>query len=147
VATLAVFAWSVEEMLECLTLVASRHSTLIVLDAGLRITSKADAAILHKAVQAFSAGRRSRSGSEAGLTGGEISAKRRSAAARAAAETIRHEWSLPSVDFPTAHLIARAGISLNTAKQYLGARPAAQKFHKASLKRADIRAKRGKRDE
>jgi hypothetical protein len=54
---------------------------------------------------------------------GEISAKLRVDASMAKAETIRAEWSQPIEEYPTAELLARAGISRNTAKLYLGHRP------------------------
>jgi hypothetical protein len=135
VATLAVLDWSVEGMLKCLTLAASRRSTVIALDAALRIDASAGAAKLHLAVTAFASARQRSAASEAGMLGGEISAKRRSDAAKVAAETIKAEWSMPSDEFPTLALLARAGISRNTANQYLGHRPVAQRIFQAALRR------------
>jgi hypothetical protein len=131
VASLAVLAWTLADLLECLTLAQSRGSTVHVLDTGLVLTPDAGPAALHQATKDFAAGRKSSSG----MVGGEISARLRSEAARARAETIRAEWSLPSDEYPTLALLARAGLSRNTAKLYLGSRSEAQRIHEAARKR------------
>lgn len=130
-ASLAVLAWTLPDMLECLTLAQSRGSTVHVLDTGLVLPPDAGPAALHQATRDFATGRKS----STGMVGGEISARLRSEAARAKAETIRAEWELPSEDYPTLTLLARAGISRNTAKLYLGSRAEAQRVHEAARKR------------
>jgi hypothetical protein len=42
---------------------------------------------------------------------------------------------LPSEEYPTLALLARAGLSRNTAKLYLGSRSEAQRIHEAARKR------------
>jgi hypothetical protein len=135
VASLAVLAWAVEDLLMCITSAAERRSTIVVLDADLHIDASANAAVLHKAIEAFAAGRRSRIAGEAGMLGGEVSGARRSAVAKTAAETIAYEWGQPGTLYRTKDLLARAGISMNTAKLYLGSRPAAQRAVAAAIKR------------
>jgi hypothetical protein len=145
VASLAVLAWTAEDMMEALTQAMARGATVHVLDAGLIITPKSDAATLHGAAKAFADGRRRRAAAEAGKTGGEISAQRRANMAKAAAESIRREWSLPSKEYPTLDLLRAAGISRNTAILYLGKRKVAQNLYQAGQKRKQgAFAKRGR---
>lgn len=135
VASLAVLAWTIEDMLDCITRIAARGAELHVLDAGLQIGVGADVHALRQAVEAFTVGRKARAAGEAGLLGGEVSGKRRREQAKQAAETIRNVWCLPTSDYPTAELLKTAGISLNTAKLHLGPRPDAQRAHQAAIKR------------
>lgn len=140
VASLAVLAWSAEDMLECLTLALARGATVRVLDAELSINPTPDAAILHEAAKAFREARTRQVSIVRGKIGGMASADLRKAEAKAKAMTIEAEWRLSSEDYPTADLLAKAGISRNTAILYLGKRHAAQAAHQASLKRKAARA-------
>jgi hypothetical protein len=145
VASLAVLAWTAEDMMEAITQAMARGATIHVLDAGLIITPKSDAATLHGAAKAFADGRRRRAAAEAGKTAGAISGQRRANMAKAAAESIRREWSLPSEEYPTLDLLRAAGISRNTAILYLGKRKVAQNQYQAGQKRkSSAFAKRGK---
>lgn len=67
--------------------------------------------------------------------GADISASRKREAAKAAAEKIRDRWPLPSETYTTEDLLEEAGISLNTAKTYLGRRPIEQANYRAKHKR------------
>lgn len=138
-ASLAVFAWTADDMLEQLTFAMKRHATIHALDAGLVIPPNAGADILHQAVIEFAKGRKSRLGLSAGRVGGKISAERRSAAAKTAAESVRAEWRLPSEAYPTIELIEKSGVSLNTLKTYLGRRSDAQRDYLAAEKRREKR--------
>ena len=139
-ASLAVLAWSAEDMLECLTLALSRGATVRVLDVGLSIPPTPDAVILHEAAKAFRTSRTRGVVMDRGKAGGMASAAQRIAEAKAKAETIRAEWALPSDDYPTLDLLAKAGISRNTARLYLGKRDVAQREHQAALKRRETNA-------
>jgi hypothetical protein len=131
VASLAVLAWTLADLLECLTLAQSRGSTVHVLDTGLVLAPDAGPTALHQATKDFATGRKS----SIAMAGGEVSGRLRSEAAKAKALTIEAEWKLPSEDYPTMALLARAGISRNTAKLYLGSRAEAQRVHEAAKKR------------
>ena len=67
--------------------------------------------------------------------GARISADRKKAKGKAAADRIADRWPKSSGEFPTKALLAEAGISLNTAKAHLGKRPIAQYNYEAKLKR------------
>ena len=131
IASLAVLAWSLGDLMGCLTLAQTRGATVHVLDTGLVLAPGAGPEALHRATQDFDAGRRS----SIGMLAGQVSAANRVEAARAKAETIRAEWKLPSENYPTTGLLERAGISRNTAKLYLGMRSLRQREHQASMKR------------
>jgi len=133
VASLAVFAWSEGDVLKHLTAAAARGATVQVLDAGLEIGPGSGAEALHQAVEAFAAARKRQVETERGRTGAMISARKREDRARTAAESIRAAWARR--DIKTHDLLVHAGITLNTAKRYLGSRPIAQKARDASVKR------------
>lgn len=67
--------------------------------------------------------------------GGSISARKKEDATKVAIELIREDWPKPSDEFSTKELLARAKVSLNTAKKHLGRRPIAQANYQAKLKR------------
>lgn len=142
VASLAVLAWSAEDMLECLTLALARGATVRVLDAGLEIPPTTDAPVLHQAAVAFREARTRGVVMERGKAGGEASGAAKRDAAKAKAELLRPYWCLPSEDYPTDPLLKRFGLSRNTAKLYLGPRDAAQRNHQAALKRKTKRAEK-----
>lgn len=145
VASLAVLAWTAEDMLACLTAAAARMATIHVLDVDLIIGPDADAALLHKAVNAFSEARKRSTAYRTGEAGGRISGGQRAEAAKAAAERIRERWGMPSDQYPTLALLEEAGISRNTAKLYLGKREDAQREWQAVQKRRQSAyARRGK---
>ena len=133
IASLAVFAWSQGEMLQCLTAAAARGDTIRVLDAGISIGPSAGPAILQQALAAFEAARARQKEFEQGRSGATVSAHKREAKSREAAEGIRAAWARR--DEKTADLLTRADISLNTAKRYLGSRPVAQKAQDAANRR------------
>lgn len=145
VTSLAVLAWSVGDLMECLTLAVGRRTSVHVLDTGLVIPPSPAAAVLYEATKAFEVGRKADLAQRAGERGGIVSAQRRVETAKAGAESIRPYWGLSSVEYPTLELLERAGISRNTAKQYLGSRKAAQTIHGATEKRKALPySKRGK---
>lgn len=145
IAALPVFAWGADDLLSCITAAAARNATLRVLDVGLTILPTSTAADLHTALTAFATSRRRALEQGRASIGGQVSAAKRSGDAKAAAETIRAQWALPSDDYPTLALLDKAGISRNTAKLYLGKRSDAQRIHQAGLKRAAT--KRGRDNE
>lgn len=133
VASLAVFAWTEGDMLKAITAAAAKGMTIQVLDAGLTIGPDAGAAVMSQAIEAFTQARKRQTEYEKGQRGGEVSARKREEKARAAADTIRAAWARR--DESTKDLLARAGISLNTAKRYLGSRPIAQRARDGADKR------------
>jgi hypothetical protein len=130
-ASLAVLAWTLADLLECLTLAQSRGSTVHVLDTGLVLTPDAGPAALHQATKDFATGRKS----SIAMAGGEVSGRLRSEAARLKAKEMEPFWRLPSEEYPTIPLLARFGLSRNTANLYLGKRPEVQRIHEAARKR------------
>jgi len=76
--------------------------------------------------------------------GANISAERKKAKSAASAAKIKDRWPLSSDEWPTKVLLKEAGISLNTAKIYLGRRPIEQANYKAKLKRAKRRQEAGR---
>lgn len=133
IASLAVFAWSSGELLQCLTAAAARGATIRALDANLSIGPTAGPAVLQQALAAFEAARMRQKEFEQGRAGATASKHKREARAREAAEGIRTAWGRR--DEKTEALLARANLSLNTAKRYLGGRPVAQKAQQAADKR------------
>jgi hypothetical protein len=131
VASLAVLAWTMADLLECLTLAQTRGATVHVLDTGLVLTPDAGPAALHQATKDFATGRKS----SIAMAGGEVSGRLRSEAARAKAKAMEPFWRLSSEEYPTIPLLARFGLSRNTANLYLGKRPEAQRTHEAARKR------------
>lgn len=133
IASLAVLDWTAEGMMEALTAAMARGATVRVLDAGLSIGPTARVTTLYVAAVAFAAARKRSQEVDRGRAGGEASARKRSEASKARALTIKAEWGMPEP--PTAILLARAGLSYNTAKLHLGPRPAAQRAYQAAQKR------------
>jgi len=70
-----------------------------------------------------------------GKAGGRISADRKKAKVKEAADKIKDKWPLPSKEWPTKALLEEAGVSLNAIKSVLGKRPIAQYNYQAKLKR------------
>jgi hypothetical protein len=144
VASLAVFAVSVEDMIEALALAGRRGATVHFLAEGLMVPPASGAETLHRIAVAFGQLKRESRAQSAG----QVSGAKKSAEARAKCETIRAEWPLPSADYPTRVLLDRVGISLNTAKLYLGARPTVQREHQIEVRRAAVtRQRKVKREE
>lgn len=71
----------------------------------------------------------------AARVGGQISAAKREAMAKAGAEKIKGRWCLPNSAFKTDDLLKEADISRTSANKYLGRRPMAQANHVAAQKR------------
>ena len=67
--------------------------------------------------------------------GSRISAEKKKATSKAAVSKIADRWPKASDEFPTQTLLTEAGVSLNTAKRYLGKRPIAQYKYQVKLKR------------
>lgn len=129
--SLAPLAWTMDDAMRALSLAASRGATVRVLDADLTITRSSGADVMHRAAEAFAAARKA----DRARTGGKVSGENRAAKAKAKAELLSYEWGLPSSLYHTDALCGWVGISLNTAKQYLGPRPAAQRKHLTAIKR------------
>lgn len=79
---------------------------------------------------------------DAGSHGGKISADKKKSQSKAAIESIRDRWPLPSKEWPTKALLKEAGVSLNTVKSVLGKRPIAQYNYQAKQKRAANKVKK-----
>lgn len=69
--------------------------------------------------------------------GARMSAEKKMQLSAEAADKIRDRWCLPSKDWPTQVLLGEAGISLNTAKKFLGRRPLEQANYQAKMKRKE----------
>lgn len=138
VASLPCVAWGMNDLTGFLASLMERSATLVVLDVGLTIPPDAGARVLNKAVETFAATKRQRvvGGSIVGAT---ISANKRRAATDDAIARIRDRWPLPSKDYPTKALLTEAGLTYNTARDRLKARPEAQKWHLAAQKRKAMR--------
>jgi hypothetical protein len=124
VASLAVLAWSVGDLLAVLTAAGMRGAAVVALDVGLTIPPSDASAVLHQAMQAFELSRKADAALKAGEAGSKVSVERRTDAARAKCETIRREWRAHPSEPPTSDLLAKAGVSRNTVKKYVGDRPA-----------------------
>lgn len=140
VASLAVLAWTADDMLACLTAAVARGAAVVALDAGLTIDATTPAAALSEAVAAFAEGRRKQQAVRRGEMGGKRSGDAREAEAKARAMLIKDRWCLPTRDYPTQDLLAEIGMSINTARKHLGSRPAVQRAYQAARKRAAKRA-------
>jgi hypothetical protein len=123
VASLAVLAWSVGDLLAVLTAAGMRGAAVVALDVGLTIPPSDVSAVLHQAMQAFELSRKADAALKAGEAGSKVSVQRRTDAARAKCEIIRVRWLRPAYEHLTIDLLKEAQISRNTAKYYLGARP------------------------
>lgn len=71
--------------------------------------------------------------------GGRISADIRLRESKEACDKIKDRWPMPNSTWPTFVLLKEAGISLNTAKKFLGRRPLEQANYQAAQKRKDKR--------
>lgn len=124
VASLAVLAWSAEDLLEVLNTIAARGATLVsATDQEVSVAAWREARdrARHERLQ---------------VAGAAVSAaKRRADTDAAIAEHVKPFWHLPSADHPTAALIERAGLTLNTIKSRLGPRQIAQFQHRQRLAR------------
>jgi hypothetical protein len=119
VASLAVLAWSEADLREVLDAIKARGAVLVSSEG-----------INGDLVAAWAAVRRQSRLEGAALRGSAVSAERRKAASEVAVKLIAGDWPLPSKDHPTAELLARCGLSLNTVKAHLGPRPIAQYKHR-----------------
>lgn len=144
VAALPVLDWTVRGLLDVLTALSNRGSTLISLDCGTVMPPNSVPATV-AAVNEFE--RAIRRIGDAGKIGGVVSGERRAAAAKAACEQIRPYWGLPSAEYPTADLLARYGVSRPTAIAYLGKRGDAQRAHQHAQAVAERNRKRAAKKE
>lgn len=129
VASLACLGWP-GDFVDCVAAAGKRGATIIALDTGRHIAPDAPPALMAQVVREFMAQRRA---AKDGPVGYQVSADKRSAEAKAAALTIEGRWRLPTKDYPTDALLAEAKICRNTANQYLGHRPDAQRKHRNAL--------------
>ena len=142
-ASLAVLAWSADDLAQCLAAAMARNATVVALDIGLTIPPMPGAEVLHQAILAFAESRRKSDAIRDGKAGAAVSASVRSAKADAAIERIKARWPLPSDAWSTADLVAEAGVSRNTVQARLGTRPAAQKKHLAAIMRRSKKEAKG----
>lgn len=146
VASLAVLAWTLTDFLAVLAALAERGSMLVSCAEGFTIgLPDATPADIAKAADAFTQAIRRNSG-EGPSKGGRISGERREARAKAACETIRERWALPSDQHPTLALLAEAGVSRATAKKHLGHRDKAQAAYIKAQAQAERNRARRKSD-
>lgn len=138
VATLAVMAWTQDDLLEALTLALARGVTVRALYDDLTIQPDAGPDVLHAAVVAFAKGRKAGSA----FIGGKISGEAKEAVARAKAQRIADIYGMPTDKMSWSELIRVSGLVRNTIIKHLGKRPAAQLIYEANRKRAVARAKR-----
>ena len=143
VASLSVLAWTLPDFLSVLGALAARGDTLVGAAEDVEISPDADAATVAQVGEAFVSATRRTTGEGPGK-GGRISGERREARAKAACETIRERWALPSAEHPTAALLAEAGVSRATAKKHLGKRDEAQRKYQLSQAQAERNRKRRK---
>jgi hypothetical protein len=122
-------------------LAASRKATIIAVDDG--VTLPRGEIDIEEAVKAWKASRNRSHREGAQLRGAAVSAARRAAVALEGVNKIRSRWPLPSKLYPTAALLAEAGVSLNTVIKHLGRRPIAQHNYQVAQKRkATVAAKK-----
>lgn len=144
VASLACLAWGQTDFLQCIKAASSRGATIIAANTGRRIAPDASPADVADAAQEFVAQRRTAKGGPAGHL---VSAANRSSEAKTAALSIRDRWEQPTKLYPTDPLLAAAKICRNTANQYLGKRPDAQRAYQNRMAQAARNQKRRTRVE
>lgn len=138
VASLAVLAWTQDDMMLTLTLALARGASVRALDVDLTITASSGPNVLHAAAEAFAKGKAAR----AAYFGGSISGPRKEAKAKAKAERIRDIYGLPIDAMPWAELLRISGLTRNTIIKHLGPRKPHQVDWLANQKRAAARTKR-----
>lgn len=129
VASLAVLAWTIGDLMLVLTAAGMRGAAIVALDAGLTIPPSDAASVLHQAAVAFEAARMADIALNIGEAGAKKSAERRADAAKAKTDALKEFWRLPSAEHSTADLLAQFDVSMNTAKKHLGVRADAQRAY------------------
>jgi len=124
VASLAVLGWSEDDVRAVLATMAAR-GTVLVSSEG----------IDGEPLEAWRVAKRRSRLEGAALLGSSVSAERRKAASAAAVAIIKPYWPLSSAEYPTASLLTKCGLSLNTVKAHLGSRPIAQYNHRMKMAR------------
>ncbi len=124
VASLAILAWSEDDMRAVLNAIASRGAKLVSSEG-----------IDSDSLEAWRQAKRQSRLEGAALRGSAVSAERRKAASLAGVALIKPFWPLPSKEYPTASLCEKSGLSLNTVKAHLGSRPIAQYNHRMKIAR------------
>lgn len=143
VAGLPCLAYDTDDFILVLKQSADKNLSIHVLDTGMIFKPCKSRSELNRAKDIFAETKAKAKGFENGRLGGQTSAARKQAKAKAAAMAIKDMWCLPSDRHSTGNLLATAGISINTAKLYLGPRPAAQRAYQAALKRKAKREAKG----
>lgn len=138
IASLAVLAWTQDDMMQALTLALARGATVRVLDEALTIPPNVGPDILHEAAKAFTKGRKAGSA----FIGGKISGEAKAAVARAKAEKIRGVYGMPTEQMPWAELLRISGLTRNTIIKHLGPRKPHQVTWLSNQKRAAARTGR-----
>lgn len=137
VASLAVLAWSPQDLTRVFSAAAERGATVLAHDINLAIPPNAEMSIVHTALEELARSRR-RAQTELGrFAGGKISGHLRGEASRVACDKIAARWALPTKEYPTDDLLAEAGVSRNTATKYLDRRPEAQRKHRLGIAQAE----------
>ena len=138
VAATSVFALSIEDMMEVLTLAGIRGASVHFIHEGITVAPSTGAEALHRIALAYAQAKRE--GRAVGA--GRISADKRKAEAKADCERIRTLYAMPSREVGWAELQRVSGRSRNTIIAHLGERRGHQVQREANLKRAATRAKR-----
>lgn len=132
VASLAVLAWTQEDLLVVWERIAQRGATLVSEDDQMAFSPGTTGESLTKAWREARAKSRLEGSARRGA---RISGAKRRAAADEAVEKIRDRWGLPSSEVSTAELLREAGVSRNTVNARLGGRETAQRRYAAAQKR------------
>ena len=142
VASPAVLAWTLSDFLAVLGSLSAKGMPLVLLDTGTTIQPDASPTEIAEAGKLFEQSCRRRKG-EPGERGGDVSGRVRSEAAQSRCETIRERWALPSMEHPTAALLAEADVSKPTAIKWLGIRSEVQRRYRAGRVVAESNRRRG----
>lgn len=130
VASLAVLAWSEDDLREVMAAIKARRAMLVSAEDGECFTENVEDAV----ARWRAASTKSRL-EGAAKRGGAVSAKVRGDRVSAGVEKIKDRWPLPSSEWSTAALLAEAGVSRNGANARLGGREKAQARYQAAIKR------------
>lgn len=135
VAVLPVIAWGAADFCGVLEQLQVANCILVALDTGTMIDPRTGDLDRDALIAEFKMRRRLGSEEASRRLGAQISAERRKAVAMDKAELIRDRWKLPTNQHGTRDLLREVGLSMNTAKLYLGPRPIAQREYEALMKR------------
>ena len=124
--TLAILAWTADDLIVTLAQAAERNALVRVLDSGLSIAPHEFAAKAALIGEQFMASRRREKEVHRGLAGGRASALARATHAQESAERVRPLWILPSALHSMKQIEDLSGLSRNTLKKYLRTREEAR---------------------